>query len=938
MNESHGKWGGAWGEFLFLPLLLFLALIAFGPGLWGSFLNFDDPRLVLGNPAFHEGFLKGLLHILDPTRRIAEVYLPVSYLSLFLDWNLFGPQSPFGFHLHSLLLAGVVSWLLFLLLRDLGFSRPLAFLGSLPLVLHPALAENVVWISSRKDLLAGLFGIWALLQGRRVLRGQGRPFWVYLLSILACYSKGSALVLPLLGALLWMGPLGISRKEQKDRATTPGRLLLVVGVLCALIAGHHLLHSWAVGTAGFKGDPKAVPGTFLHYLSLLFYPEPLAVFYPRGQTLSHFQAHSLAKWIFLGVVVIGSGLLYFRRGMGSWIGLGIWFALAALLPFNGFLPATALPAADRYLYLALPGLGLVLLGLASLSPRGLRNGVVGLITVVLAVWWIPQVRARSRDFTRSDRLWESNLVVFPKDGVSWFNLGLFHLQDPEGSPEKALPMLEKALAYSELDQHRLKAATTLFVLHRQRGEDEKALELLDLAIRIADRLSKVHVEEALPLQRDLRLDRASTLFRLGRDEEGDQCIAEVLKLEPENPEALGWKVLRKIEIYESGRPKAFPEAVLEELHRILKQGAAKAKKEGVHPHFLLAQAEMERLKGNATSAIGMMERFRKLHPGASMDIYLALARSYLAENVPSGAIQVLRQGLLIWSYSPSLSFELGRIFEGLEQYASAESLYRRALKVRPLHPGLRKALARVLAIRARRMLATKLPQDYEGQVKEARRMDPGLPVLDFLEAHILRSKKEIRKAYELAEKAAKALPLDEEVQEFRFMLLRDLAYLDLLQKRKSAYSLFRKLVEEAPKNFPLDSVLELLKSEYLRRISKGEQYLLQGDGAQAEKAFRDALELFPDQPTAWTKLGLAQYLQKHFEEAQSTLKVAVERLISLGSDPGLALLYEIKALLALGQKAKAKKRGKLLDQRQTKALFRDSAFKLRIQKALRALK
>ena len=136
----------------------------------------------------------------------------------------------------------------------------------------------------------------------------------------------------------------------------------------------------------------------------------------------------------------------------------------------------------------------------------------------------------------------------------------------------------------------------------------------------------------------------------------------------------------------------------------------------------------------------------------------------------------------------------------------------------------------------------------------------------------------------------------------------------------------------------MDSVLELLKSEYLRRISKGEQYLLQGDGAQAEKAFRDALELFPDQPTAWTKLGLAQYLQKHFEEAQSTLKVAVERLISLGSDPGLALLYEIKALLALGQKAKAKKRGKLLDQRQTKALFRDSAFKLRIQKALRALK
>jgi tetratricopeptide (TPR) repeat protein len=907
-----------------------MAFLALGPGLSGEFLNFDDPRLILGNPAFHESFFKGILHLLDPTQRIAEVYLPVSYLSLFLDWNLFGPQGAFGFHVHSLLLEGGVSWLLFLLLRDLGASRWVALLGSLPLVLHPLLAESVSWISSRKDLLAGFFGLWALLQGRRVLRGEGRAFWVYFLTILACYSKGSALVLPFLGALLWIGPLGIKKADLKKEGCTPKRLLLFVTGICALVAFHHLLHSWAVGTAGFSGNPRAIPGTFLHYLSLLFYPDHLAVFYPRNETLAVFETNFTAKLLFLGILIVGAVFLLWKRGLGLWVGAGILFSLASLLPFNGFLPATALPAADRYLYLALPGLGLVLAGLVSLSPRNLRSWVSGFLILLFSFWWIPKARARSFDFTRSDRLWESNLKVFPEDGVSWFNLGLFHLQDVHGTEKKALPMLEKALAFSELPQHRLRAATTLFVLHRRRGEDGKSLERLDLAIRIVDHLPlQGNVRN---LQRDLRLDRASSLFRLGRDEEGDQCVAEVLQLDPQNPEALGWKVLREIEKYQGRKPRSFPESFLKRLAGILRAGS---KRGGVNPHYLLALAEIERLRGNATSALGMMERFRKQHPGASIDVYLALARTYLAENVPLGAIQILRKGLSIWSFSPALSFELGRIFEGLEQLSSAESLYRRALKVRPLHPGLRKALARVLATQARRMLATKSSDEYRAQVQEARRMDPKLPVLDFLDAHIQRSKKKIRKAFELASRAATALPNDEEVQMFRLKLLRDLGYLDLFQNRKSAFRRFRTLVDEAPKDFPLASVMELLKSEYLRRVNQGEKALLGGEGLLAEKAFLEALELFPDQPTALTKLGLSQYLQKHFHQAIATLGKAVTCLIGLGADPGLALLYQIKALLAVKEKGEAKKRAELLNDPKTGQLFVDSAFRERILQALK---
>ena len=70
------------------PLATLLSVLAFAPGLGGAFLNFDDPRTVLENPVFALGGLEGLGRLLDPSATIADVYLPFTYASLWIDHAL----------------------------------------------------------------------------------------------------------------------------------------------------------------------------------------------------------------------------------------------------------------------------------------------------------------------------------------------------------------------------------------------------------------------------------------------------------------------------------------------------------------------------------------------------------------------------------------------------------------------------------------------------------------------------------------------------------------------------------------------------------------------------------------------------------------------------------------------------------------------------------
>ena len=95
---------------------------------------------------------------------------PVSGFSHWLDYQLW-PDSPWAMHLHSLMwLAGVVG-LAGLLYRALETTPWVAGLATLLFAFDEAHAVPAVWIANRNALLAGFFGILALLAHHRWRQG-----------------------------------------------------------------------------------------------------------------------------------------------------------------------------------------------------------------------------------------------------------------------------------------------------------------------------------------------------------------------------------------------------------------------------------------------------------------------------------------------------------------------------------------------------------------------------------------------------------------------------------------------------------------------------------------------------------------------------------------------------------------------------------------------
>src|SRR5262249_1646752 len=141
-----------------LLALAVLGLLTFG---WSAthagFLDFDDD-LFFGpdNAAFARAYEDGAWwSLLDPRCTIADAWLPVSHVSLFIDYwamRALGLGSGWA-RLHSLALHVLAAFALARLLGRLGLAvLPAAAVGSVFLV-HPALVESVAWVSGRKDIL-----------------------------------------------------------------------------------------------------------------------------------------------------------------------------------------------------------------------------------------------------------------------------------------------------------------------------------------------------------------------------------------------------------------------------------------------------------------------------------------------------------------------------------------------------------------------------------------------------------------------------------------------------------------------------------------------------------------------------------------------------------------------------------------------------------------
>ncbi|HEY5975234.1 MAG TPA: tetratricopeptide repeat protein, partial [Geobacteraceae bacterium] len=297
----------------------------------------------------------------------ASNWHPLTWLSHLLDVQLFG-LAPGRHHLASVLLHTANTLLLAHLLTRLT-SRPVASaLAALLFAIHPLHVESVAYVAERKDVLSSFWGLLAMLA---YVRYTEYPSWQRQLPVVLCFllsllAKPMLVTLPFLLLLLDWWPL--QRLRPGGRASL-GRLLGEKLPLFALTAASCVITYQAkagggsvasLATSSLAANLANALVTYGRYLVMTIWPIGLAAFYPFPAQLPTWQV--TVTGLLLTTVTVTVILAGRRR---PYLAVGWFWYLGTLVPVIGIVRVGEQAMADRYTYLPLVGIFIMVVWLAA---------------------------------------------------------------------------------------------------------------------------------------------------------------------------------------------------------------------------------------------------------------------------------------------------------------------------------------------------------------------------------------------------------------------------------------------------------------------------------------------------------------------------------------------------------------------------------------------
>ncbi|MEI6208103.1 MAG: tetratricopeptide repeat protein [Desulfuromonadales bacterium] len=532
-------------------LMLAVTLAVFARSANFEFINFDDPGYVTKNAAVKNGLQANTI-VWAFTSTSMSNWHPVTWLSHMLDVQLFG-LNPRAHHLVSVILHTASALLLFLLLvRITGMEWQSLAVASL-FALHPLHVESVAWVAERKDVLSGLLWHLTLLLYVWYVRKPGAGRY---LAALACFaaglmSKPMLVTLPVVLLLLDYWPLGrFSKNDGGDKMEKPhphpnlsknaldfpppfqgeGRggdgvgtfallkekipffLLSLLSSAITIYVQHHggAMANLEKAPAGLRIANSAI--AYVSYVANTFWPHDMAILYPFPTFILLWQlAGSIIALLLLTVVV-----LYGARRF-PYLPVGWFWFLVTLLPVIGLIQVGGQSMADRYTYLPLTGLFIVVVwGAGDLlrnRPHGRTALLVLAVTVLsasaLATWY-------QLGYWRNDLiLYRHTLAVTSGNYLILNNYGI--ALDQNGDSDAALKVYEEALRIWPKSSF---AQNNLGVVYASKGRYAEAI---------------AHYREALRIKPDYAMavvNIGKALIKMGRNAEAGEQFEQALKLDP----------------------------------------------------------------------------------------------------------------------------------------------------------------------------------------------------------------------------------------------------------------------------------------------------------------------------------------------------------------------------------------------------------------------
>jgi tetratricopeptide (TPR) repeat protein len=338
--------------------LIFVGLIVFLPAMRGSWL-WDDSRYILHNDLVHspDGYWLAWTTLNALGANYADSYHPLSTLAEWLEWRLWGDQTP-GYHVVNVVLHITSALLLWRLFARLGFA--FAWVGAMLFLTHPLMVESVAWMTELKNTLSLPLWLMAALtwldyeEKKNNESYRGALLW-FVLSLMA---KATGVMLPvILLAHAWWKRGKVDRADGKALAPFFA-LSLVAGVVTLLPAhlakGVIVIHSaWSLGAS-----VASVGWTVLFLFGKCLFPAGLMPDYP-GFAIVTPTVIDFVPWVILAGV---GALLVFGWRRAAWTRpalLGVGFFLLNLMPVILFVAKNYPDMAwsmDHLVYLPIIGL------------------------------------------------------------------------------------------------------------------------------------------------------------------------------------------------------------------------------------------------------------------------------------------------------------------------------------------------------------------------------------------------------------------------------------------------------------------------------------------------------------------------------------------------------------------------------------------------------
>jgi len=565
-------------------------LVAYWPVQHYDLISLDDIDYITGNP-----YVKSGLTWDSFSWAMKDIHTgywhPLTWVSHMLDYQFFGSRVG-GHHWTNVIFHIANSILLYVVLKRMSGTVWKSALVAALFAVHPLNVESVAWVSERKNVLCTFFwfmGMWSYAY--YVERPTPYRYCLIITTFsLGLMSKPMIVTFPFTLLLLDYWPMGrLTSWKMFPRLVfekIPLFILAAIVGIATFLSSFHGDVTISIDKLPLVDRLANAVVSYAKYLGKMFWPENLAVFYPYSREFGSFEI--IGALLLLFVI---SGLAIFLTHKCRYALMGWLWYVGTLVPVIGLIQVGKQAMADRYAYVPMIGLFIIIAwGVPDLLRRWPQRKIIfaissGAVIAGLMICTVLQVRYWQNGVT----LFEHALRVTGMNSRAHYNLGIsltdlgkfkeaiYHFGyairlEPEyagpygymgvalarqGKTDEAMVYYHEALRINPNDES---THNNLGVAFANKGKFDEAIEHFKEALRIRPdyvyanrnmggalaRLGKMeeaigYYEKALKIDRDNAVTHNNlglALANVGRDQEAIGHFQEALKINPYYDDAI----------------------------------------------------------------------------------------------------------------------------------------------------------------------------------------------------------------------------------------------------------------------------------------------------------------------------------------------------------------------------------------------------------------